>query len=490
MKIKTCICFLLALVLSFSLFSQEPSFNKETQQVALVAKILKNSTTAKMQQVWPGYNLRAKPVFITFGNGHIYAFNMKNMDGEWKHTNIDGVEVLYTNKDRWGITNAPMQFNFEINGQEAFVFRIDMMPEPAFLPFFVLVHERFHVYQMQYFDSEQNFDEESEYPESENPKNLALMQIEEKILLDFMNALKDNLKEEALIHLKTFIAINKERRKLLSKSSIVWEGRQQMVEGLADYAAAKNLDVFAYFGEKVGQKHIIHTMEGYTKDNDITARALKWRHYGIGASLGYALDFLHVANWKKDVERNVSLQIQLENNLKVVQHEGESLMHQAFEKYNYLKLQTEVKEQIDTYNNMLNSHMEGFKRLPGMVVNIQTPPDSGLSAGGHSKGVYSLSDGSMFSHLDTSKTSSADNRWILELRSMPYLFQTNDGFRRFKVNAQDLELLVDGKPCSLNNLREKNFHKLMIQGQSCKFQSTQNPGTVTMRDGELSITYR
>ena len=251
------------------------------------------------------------------------------------------------------------------------------------------------------------------YPESENSENIALMQLEELVLLDFMKALDGNAHAEATAQLKTFIAINKQRRKLLSHSSLVWEARQQIVEGLADYAAAKNLDVFAYFGERTGQKHILNTMQRYAQDDDINERALKWRHYGVGASLGYALDFLNVNHWKKNVEQNVPLQVMLEENLYVSDRDAQYLYQEALEKYDFYKMQKEIKEKIDAYNKMLRLHKEKFNSMPGLVINVQTPPDSGLSAGGYSKGVYSLADGSMFSVEDTSKTSSADNHWLL-----------------------------------------------------------------------------
>ena len=273
MKIKFIYSLVLSLVFSFTLFSQENNI-PESQQIALVAQIIKDSSSAKMNEVWPGYNMRAKPIFITFGNGHIYAFNINFKEGDWKRTQVDGIEILYTNNDQWGITTSPMQFNFEINGQEAFVYRLDMMTDPAFLAFFVFVHERFHVHQIQSFASERdNEGIDTSYPEGESSENLALMQIEEQILLDFMKALAINSNYEAILQLKSFISVNKQRRKLLSSTSQVWEARQQMVEGLADYAGAKNLDVFGYFGERVGEKHILHIMERYTQDNDITEKS-------------------------------------------------------------------------------------------------------------------------------------------------------------------------------------------------------------------------
>jgi hypothetical protein len=488
MKIKLLFFFLVSAIISFSAFSQEIN-DFEKKQVIQVATILENSATAKMDAVWPGYNLRSKPFIITFGNGHIYAFNIKLNQGGWERIYIDDIEVFFSAKDRWGITASPMQFDFEIQGQQAFVFRLDMMPDPAFLPFFVMVHERFHVYQIQSFASEKN-DFESEYPEHENVENLTLMQLEELVLLDFLKALNNSSNEEALLHLKKFISVNKERRKLLSSTSVLWEGRQQMVEGLADYTAARNLDVFAYFGEKIGQKHILNTMEGYTKDDDITARALKWRHYGVGASLAYALDFLKVPHWKQDVENNIPLQTILDENLKVSQAEADFLFQQAVEKYNVNQLQREIKQKIDTYNNMIHTFYENFKNLPGIIVNIESPPDSGLSAGGQSRGVYSLADGTMLSVEDTSKTSSADNLWLLEIRSTPYLFQTNEGFRRFKVAREEMEIMIDGKPHSLNNIKQKRFKHLTLKCKSCSFKSIQNEGTISMKEGELTISYQ
>lgn len=488
MKIRVLFFILLSSFLCYSLFSFD-SFEQETRQIGLVSKIIKNSSLSKMNEVWPNYNLRSKPIFITFSNGHIYAFNIQLSETEWKKMNIEGMDVFHTNKDRWGITSAPMHFNFEINGQEAFVYRLDLMSGAPFFPFFILVHERFHVYQMKNFESER-LNQENNYTESENIQNLSLMQLEELVLLDFMNALAFNAETEALVHLKTFLSINKKRQKILNSSSFMWEARQQMVEGLADYTAAKNLDVFGYFGEKMGQKHILQTMKSYTKEDDISERALKWRHYGVGASLGYALDFLKVVNWKKDVEQNIPLQILLEKNLKVSPEEIDFLFQQATEKYDYNKLCREIKEKIEAYNNMLNNHMDRFNNLPGIVVNIQTPPNSGLSAGGRSRGVYSLANGSMLSHEDTSKTSSADNCWMLELESMPYLFQTNDGFRRFKTSLEGLELIIDGQVYSPHHLNQKTFRQLVLKGKSCTFKSSRNPGRISLKNGELNITYQ
>lgn len=481
---------LFSLFINFSLYADNSTL--ETKQILLVTRILKNSKSEKMKQVWPGFNLCSKPFFITFHNGHIYAFNIKMHEGQWKRTEIEGMEIFYTDKDQWGITAAPMQFNFEIQGQEAFIFRLDMMTDPAFLPYFVMVHERFHVYQIDHFASEQNFESlegGADYPEITNTENLALMQLEELVLLDFMKALLDGSSNEANQLLKTYISIHQKRQKLLQPNSITIEDRQQMVEGLADYASAKNLDVFGYFGEKMGHKHILQTMKNYTEEENISERAQKWRHYGVGASLAYALDFLQVPNWKKAIERNISLQSLVESRVSVSPNEALSLFQTASDRYNYPALIKDTKEKIESHQKMLQSHQDKFQKLPGIVINIQTPPDSGLSAGGYSKGVFSLTDGSMFSVEDTSKTSSADNRWILELRSMPYIFQTNDGFRRFKIQKDTLEVLVDGKVCRLEEMRGIPFNQLTLKTSSCSFKSTQNKGYISLENGELNITY-
>lgn len=481
--------FVLFFFLQLNLFSQSHNPPTETQQIALVSKILQNSSSETMHKVWPHFDMRAKPIFITFGNGHIYAFNITPKQGDWKKTNFNGAEIFYTDKDLWGITTSPMQFNFLFDSQEAFIFRLDMMPEPLFLPFFVMVHERFHVYQIENFASEKS-EEVNTYPESENAENLALMQLEELVLLDFLQALTKDNHQEAITQLKTFISVHKKRCHLLSPSSIRWEARQQMVEGLADYAGAKNLDVFSYFGEKTGQMHILHTMKSYIEDDDITARVLKWRHYGVGASLAYALDLLQVADWKNEIELNVSLQTLLEKNLKVSESQSAILFQQASQKYNFPQLSQDVHKRIQDYQQRLKTCAEEFKNLPGIVVNIQNPPKSGVSAGGHSKALYSLIDGSMLSVQDTSKNSSSDSCWNLELRNVPYVYNTNDGFRRFKESYENLEVMIDGKKCSLADLEDAPFQQLTLKGRVSSFHSIDNPGRITLSQGELKIMFK
>lgn len=484
------ISLILSIFLCFNLYSNTLSNPpSETQQIALISKIIRHSTSDQMRKVWPNFDMSQKPIFITYGNGHIYAFNFKPKEGEWKSSRFEDKDIFYTDQDMWGITTSPMQFNFEIEGHEAFVFRLDMMPKPQFLPFFVMVHERFHVYQMSHFASEKHIGM-GQYSESENPKNLALMQVEEKVLLNFLKALLENKHKEAMTHLKTYLAVSKTRRNLLSAESLTWEDRQQMVEGLADYTAAKYLDVFGYFGSQVGLNHIIHTMVAYAQDEDISARALKWRHYGVGCSLAYALDFLNVSDWKTQVEQNVPLQSILEKHLKITEMEETALYLQAMQQYGYSNLFREIHHKIEAYQGMLNKCRANFDQEAGVVINIQTPPRSGISAGGYSRGVYSLSDGSMLSVEDTSKISSADSLWNLEFKSIPYLYQTNDGFRRFKDRSESLVLTVDGKRCQLKDIQgQKTFHALTLQGERCRFVSNENPGIIYYQEGELKITY-
>lgn len=488
MKLQSFICFLLCLSFHLFAFSEEKTEDLEAKQIALAAQIIKNSNHSKMEEVWPNYNLQTSPVFITFGNGHIYAFNFKSNDSAWNKTILNGQEILYTKNDKWGINNAPMQFGFEIENQSAFVYRLDLMKDTPFMPFFVLVHERFHVYQIQNFASEQIF-ENNEYPESQNVENLSLMQLEELLLLDFLKALDQNNQIKVVETLKTYISINKERQKLILPSSQKWENRQQMVEGLADYVAAKNLDVFAYFGKKVGQTHLLRVMEQYTKDENITERAIKWRHYGVGSSLGYALDYLQVKDWKKDVEENISLQSLLEKNLFVSENESKILFRQAIEKYDLKNLQNKIESKVTAYNSMISSHLNHFDTDPGLMVHIQSPIGSGLSAGGYSKGMYSLQDGNMLTVLDTSKTSSPDNRWCLELKSVPQLLQTSDGFRHFRTDVEKLIVEIDGKEQRLDQLTETVFNRIDLKGENCTFKSFDCKGRIVKKGQGLIISF-
>ena len=480
------IYYLISVILAFNALSinaTENNFFSEQSQIPIIATIIESQT----DKIWPGYNLKSKPIFITYDNGHIYAFNFNSSDPRWQKKIINRTTVLFSDVDQFGLTNAPMQFDFAIENTKAFVFRMDVMKQTPFMPFFVMVHERFHVHQIEFFASEQD-SEQSSYRESQNIENLSLMQLEELVLLDFLKALIADCDEAIIKTLKTYISINKKRRELLSSASKDWEARQQMVEGLADYVSAKNLDVFRYFGPDVGKKHLLHTMRGYTRGKDITERALKWRHYGVGASIAYALDYLEAKNWKESVEKNVSLQSILEKNLHVSVFESKHLFEEAKIGYGYENIKIQVNKKVSEYNNIINFHLNYFENQDGVTINLQSPRYSGLSAGGKSRAIYSLSDGSMLSVDDTSKTSSPDNHWYLELSSVPQLFQSNDGFRRFKDDS-NIEIIVDGKRELLENLQNREFNDLTLNGNTCTFKASQCRGMIHYENKEMTITF-
>lgn len=479
------IYYLISLILTLNALSinaTEITYSEQSQ-IPVITKIIESRT----DKIWPGYNLQSKPIIITYENGHIYAFNLNSSDPRWEKKTINNLPVLFSEIDHWGLTAAPMQFDFAIENTKAFVFRMDVMKQTPFMPFFVMVHERFHVHQIEFFASEQN-SEQGSYPESQNIENLSLMQLEELVLLDFLKALIVDSDETIIKNLKTYISINKKRREILSTESREWEARQQMVEGLADYVSAKNLDVFKYFGPNVGKKHLLHTMIGYTKGKDITERALKWRHYGVGASIAYALDYLEAKNWKESVEKNVSLQSILEKNLHVRFFESQQLLEDAKKRYNYENIKLQVNAKVIEYNNTIDYHLDYFENQEGVAINLQSPRYSGLSAGGKSKAIYSLSDGSMLSVDDTSKTSSPDNNWYLELVSVPQLFQSNDGFRRFK-DVSNIEIIIDGKKELLDSLQDKEFNDLTLIGNACMFKASQSKGMIHFEDNEITITF-
>ena len=66
------------------------------------------------------------------------------------------------------------------------------------------------------------------------------------------------------------------------------------MEGLADYVSFKTFDVLNVFDQYNANKKLQRMLEMYAKSPDITERAVKWRHYGVGAAMGYGLDFLQV----------------------------------------------------------------------------------------------------------------------------------------------------------------------------------------------------
>jgi hypothetical protein len=455
--------------------------DQEIYSVQTISNILSFAKSKRGERIWPGFQLAEGPVVLWFDNGHVYALNLKGKNQGWKNIILpNGSQALYSAEDRWGATKVEMNPEFNIEGQKAYVFHLDLIKNHPFLPYFVFVHERFHPYQESAFTETPT----GEYKDHLNSENLALMHIEGQLLLEF---LQSSDPDEKLERLKDFIAVHKQRLSEMEQESILWEKHQQTIEGLADYVGLRMLERSGIM-RTFAQMHLLITMQSHIDDPNITELSIKRRHYGVGATLGYALDYLHVKGWKKQVQSGKSLDDILLETLNESPEESTSRLASVKQSREYSEIKLDIQEATKEYSEDIAYLMNEYQAQEGLTMKIAKPKNP-VSGGGMDMRMLYLSDGSILSVENQSVSSTSDRTWNMTL-DVPYVFQDKEGAREFKVEY-DLKVVIDDKPYLVKQLvdeKEIPFQTLSWEGQRGKF-SAQCSGVLRMHEGKVCIDF-
>jgi hypothetical protein len=481
------IVFTLVTLISSLSFAGEIS-SKESGFIEKISQTIDHLNDNK-NLVWKNYNLSDTPIIITFSNKHIYAFGLKSDNPVWQKKIVGNSSILFSDFDHWGLTQITMQDKFLVDGYESFVFTINETEATnGFIdrPILVLVHELFHRYQFANFKKMQNV---GEYLDRSNIENLGLINLEERILIDFLRGKKEH-KLEAL---KNYIAVNQTRNKLIHESSVKWERFQQVMEGLADYASVQTFDTFPVISNFKGEKHLQFIIAGYVYSEDSQELAVKWRHYGVGAALGKALDFMEVSDWKEQIEMLGESQASiLEKTIHLSDDEIASRLAAVKVNYGYDKIHESINGKVTGFTQMIDDLMSDYQAEDGFVVTIERPQEVGINGGGSSCGIYHLENGLTVSVKDKSVSSSTDNLWKIELKEIPFLFQNGRGARIIKVD-HNLEVILDGKTYSIDSLKNNpkinTFKSLSWNCKTSAFESIDREGRIICDDRGLSILF-
>lgn len=466
---------------SACVFAEDPAEIRSVQIIADSISALDKQTN----QVWPNYAISESPTILTFNNGHVYALNFASNDIGWQKIQVGSHQILYSPIDKWGFTHTPMNVRFSIEGQSAFVFQLDMMDDDQ-LFFFVFVHERFHRYQDEHFRPMPSMS----YKNNFDVENLSLMKLEENILADFIRAKGDSAKQLDL--LKDFAAVNQVRLTFLYPASQIWEGHQQRMEGLADYVSLRLYQSYNVLGFS-SELHLRSVLLEHEGDSVVSDRAVKWRHYGVGAALGYALDFLQVPHWKERVEKEGISQIQiLQQSLNLSADEISKRLITVEAAYGYDSLFDQVSEKVTEYQASVHTILKDYERLEGVKVVLERPKRAGISGGGINQRMVFLEDGSTLSVGDSSLSSTTNNSWKLIFTDVPFLFQKKSGSREFKLE-KDTVLILNNKEYKLKELIKQKvillFDSITWKCKTSEFVAKELSGRVVIQDGKLSIQF-
>lgn len=490
---KFLVCLVIIPILSFSMVPSS-SFGAhvspqttELETVKTVAQILDLFHSKKGQDVWPGYDLLTTPVIIWFNNGHIYAFNLKSTNPAWKERTILQTRVKFSEKDLWGIKDVEMHPAFSVENQPSYVFHMDMMQGNPYIPFLVFIHERFHSYQFEHFANPDSIG--SGYQYHTDIDNLALVKLEENALLNFINANNS----EKLNHLKDFAAVHQVRYKRMNADSIAWERNQQRMEGMADYASLKALETPNILPRFSSQRHLHFSLYTYLNDESISDTTIKRRHYGVGATLGYALDYLSIQDWKKKVQDHArSLDELVLQALSLSDEEAAQRCSQVKEKYRFNDIRQYIANNVKEYKKEIDGLIQSYQTQKGVDVYLNKPPGQSVSGGGEDRGMYYLHDGSTISVKNSSTSMTDDKNWNMSLDKIPYLIQEKSGERHFKVE-NDLTITLDGKRYTIDDLMQdsqvKAFKTISWKGSQSEFKCEQHPGYIKVDNKKLIIDF-
>ncbi|HRD56223.1 MAG TPA: hypothetical protein PLC42_07495 [Parachlamydiaceae bacterium] len=469
------------IILFAPLSASEESFVEKIQLTV-------DALSSEKDLVWKKFDLLETPLVITFSNEHIYAFGLKKNHAAWQEKKIGNSAVLFSEKDHWNLKEIAMQDQFLLDGQKVFVFRIDEETNPnTFVerPILVLVHELFHRYQFGHFERLRDV---GQYADSLNIENLALIHLEERILIDFVTAEET----DKLNILKNYMAVHQARSKIISPSSLNWEYFQQMMEGLADYASIQTFKTFPVIPGFSEKKHLFHLFSGYVHSQDPQELAVKWRHYGVGAMVGFALDFLNVQDWKERVETGEAQGIILKEALALKDEEVFDRLELMKTLYGYDAIFLNIEQNVNDFEKKLENYLAAYEAEKGIVAHIGRPFDASINGGGSNYGIFHLQDGNTMLVKDRSFSSTADNLWEIEFKDVPLFFQDKAGDRIVKVDP-DLKLLVDGVSYSAKELIETkaplSFESIYWDCSTSRFKSSGRTGELYFNEEGFFVNF-
>lgn len=455
----------------FFIFALALSSAEPEEQVSKVISL----TQQKHSDAWPSLDLNDSPIVLTFSNQDIYGVNLQKPKEIWDKISLGNGAAHKAKDDLWRIRQLKLHPSYDIDGENVFVFQMGDDEESLR----ILAHERFHRYQLLHFAPETQ--KISEYTDHFNPENLALMKIEDILLKEFLEAPK----EKRIELLKDYVAVNAERKKIMSESSLSWEDHQQKMEGLADYVSAKMFD---------GEQQILGNM-GQLDDEveDFADYAIKWRHYSAGAALAFALDFLQAKDWKTKIEKGGYLSQILENELQDTPENIKKRFNKVQRKYRFKALKKKLANKVRAFQEQLDSLFHKYQEISGPIVRLGHPHGIGISGGGSTERLISLADGTTLSILDASFSSTTDSSWKFSTSEIPFLIQNRAGFREFKIGNQcclklndetiSLEALMKGPP------GEYPFETLVFEGEKFNFSSEKHAGVLICEGDHIAIKY-
>lgn len=415
--------------------------------------------------IWPHFHLSDRPAVFHFKNGHVYAMGLVRSMPVWEQRLIQRYPVLFCSQ--YPISLAPLHPSFPCGKQRAFVFCVDHGDETSFFPLLTFVHERFHLYQFQFFYKENI--REAVAADYQNIDFLAWMELEHRLLTFFLQSSDPTSK---LQHLKNYVAVSQTRRQCLQPASVLWEDHLQKMEGLADYVSVKTFQVFDYLPHFNAEEVLLEMRKKKTNGLIFSSQdIMKGRHYFVGAVLGWALDFCGITHWKWRIENEkIALQTMLENALYMEKREKQERLLHVQKTLNWMEIKRQIHQQLEKEKRKGKEILQAFAAQEGIIIRMGTPSGHMSSGGQHQKSCQISRINAKALMHDTSISSSQDQSWTARFTNFPLVFEEQNGERIFKLNPQAV-LELDENQISLEKMLQENRIEVHFSSLSLKDDS-------------------
>lgn len=448
-----------------------------------LALMLEQVINEDKEDIWPSFSTNSKATIISFDSGTLYGYNLKSANSKWNPLEKSN-KTYFTDQDEEGIREIQTDPNFTLQDEKAFIFHFDWNNDKPIKAIVTFLQENFKNYEKSNFNNSNTV--KSHYIDHHNLENLVLMQIEEKILIDFLST-----NEQKLDLLKDFIAVNSFRRSLMQAPSVDWELYLQLKNGMATYVAVKYLEESKLISNFGHNSFLLAKLQKIAVNDEVFEKALKRRHYKIGAALGFALDSLQVPGWKIKAQQGESPVIILEEYLKLSPDQKMARVQDSKKRYKAEAIETHLREILNEYHEEINELLEQYETMDGIPITLQKPKHQKNNKESFMFNYY-LHDGTILTVADSSTYASANNNWVLKFKGMPIVQRHSSHKYSFKIE-NSLKLQLDGREIALADILNKDQtilfqNSISWKSKNSEFQSGSG-GTIAVSQGRILINF-
>ena len=462
--------------------------------------------------LWPGYDLAATP-FIYY------------MPGKWalllNHT--DAAEDFGPYPDEWPKIGTDAQLHkgpyANLEGQLAFDLAIGDA-QVAAVPYeeerssvdrvAFLVHENFHQYQYDHF-GEIPWEREELYP-IDDRENTALAYVEMRLLMDALEAAKENDTGRCTARVKEFVAVRDHRWQRSDPFVARLEQGQELEEGTAKYVETKGVDLFARleYSSVLGDRasaldeglasinvydYLLDEFRQRTKGNSVSPEDMpRNRIYPVACAQAILLDYFGI-DWKtKAQEAGPAFTFAgvFEDPLGVEKSDFPGLLKSARDAYGYSTILAATDSLLREYEAGYAAELKTFEGQKGCRFEIELSSKNLRRSRTSTAKKWLVERGSteLRSHFDVySLESASDQTFLLQVHDTGVLERNDWGAMTKKIVFFVPELapvVVDGTELAKTSGRVE-FESLEIAGEKMTFRCSKR-GTIEKTDGRIVIT--